>query len=445
MGTQKKTSSSSEASEAPVIILQEDHLISPQRIDRDALKVLSRLQDAGHTAYLVGGGVRDLYMDKEPKDFDISTSARPGELRKLFRNSRTIGRRFRLVQIFFPGNHIIEVSTFRCRSEYDLEGTDKLLQSNNTFGSQVDDAFRRDLTINALMYDIKDGSILDYTGGVEDLKSRLIRIIGDPDRRITRDPVRMLRAVRHAARSDFSIEEQTWKAIQKHRAKLNLCPVSRIRDELLKDLRGGASRKWVELALDSGLFGELFPFYNDLLLKGKDNLKYRQELVAALAVADRLHEKGNCIPEYMLIGLLLLPWAMYTFPVLANSTDQNRGDAYAMSLTIRKKLDINLLHLNLKKETREQIAGLLSHIPLFASNDGGTWPNWLSKKSYFKERSHFYMMYREAGGGKPVKALIVPRTSAKPKLKKKRGSSGGGRNPVFSRKEQKGGVFGFKR
>lgn len=445
MGTQKKSSSSSGSSEDPVIISQEEHLISPQRIDRDALKVLSRLQDAGHTAYLVGGGVRDLYLDKEPKDFDISTSARPGQLRKLFRNSRTIGRRFRLVQVFFPGNHIIEVSTFRCRSEYDLDGSNELLPSNNTFGSQVDDAFRRDLTINSLLYDIKDGSIIDYTGGVEDLKSRVIRIIGDPDRRITRDPVRMLRAIRHAARSDFSIEEQTWNAIQNHRAELRLCPVSRIRDELLKDLRGGASRKWVELALDSGLFGELFPFYNRLLLQSKNKSKYRQELIAALAVADRLHEKGSCIPEHMLLGLLLLPWAMYTFPALGSGDVQKRGDAYSLSLSIRKELDTNLLHLNLKKAIREQIAGLLSHLPLFASNDHDKWPRWLLKKSYFKERSQFYMLFREARGGKAVETLIMPRSSGKPRQKEKRGPSRGGRNPVFSRKEQKGGVFGFKR
>ena len=141
----------------PRIIPRSSHPISRKNIDREALKVLYRLRDAGHVAYLVGGGVRDLYLGKTPKDFDISTDARPGQLRKIFKNSRLIGKRFRLVQVFFPGDKIVEVSTFRCRSEYDLNGgnssaKEKVLAANNTFGTPSDDAFRRDLTINSLFY-----------------------------------------------------------------------------------------------------------------------------------------------------------------------------------------------------------------------------------------------------------------------------------------------------
>ncbi|MDH5298078.1 MAG: poly(A) polymerase, partial [Desulfobulbaceae bacterium] len=216
---------------APIVIPRSEHPISRQNIDREALKVLYRLRDAGFTAFLVGGGVRDLYLGKTPKDFDISTNAHPGELRKLFKNSRIIGRRFRLVQVFFRGGKIIEVSTFRCSSEHDLEGEDLVLAANNTFGNPAEDAFRRDLTINALFYEVENFSIIDYVGGVEDLNNRVIRIVGDPDRRIVRDPVRMLRAIRHAARSNFTIEPATWAAIVKHRDKLTLCPDSRIRDE----------------------------------------------------------------------------------------------------------------------------------------------------------------------------------------------------------------------
>ncbi len=154
----------------PVCIPRSDHPVSRKNIDREALKVMYRLRDAGHKAYLVGGGVRDLYLGKKPKDFDISTDARPGQIRKLFRNSRIIGRRFRLVQIFFRGDKVVEVSTFRRRSEFDLNGADKVLASNNTFGSPEEDAFRRDLTINAIFYEIENQSIIDYTGGVQDLK-----------------------------------------------------------------------------------------------------------------------------------------------------------------------------------------------------------------------------------------------------------------------------------
>ncbi len=249
----------------PRIIPRANHPISRKNIDREAMKVLYRLRDAGHVAYLVGGGVRDLYLGKTPQDFDISTNARPGQLRKIFRNSRLIGRRFRLVQVFFHGGKIVEVSTFRCRSEFDLNGVnstakEKVLAANNTYGTPSDDAFRRDLTINGLFYEIENNTIIDYTDGVKDLEQGLIRFIGEPDRRVQRDPARMLRVIRHAARNNFSIEPATWQAIITHKDKLDLCPISRIRDELLKDLRGSACKSWVELAMDSGIFYVLFPF-----------------------------------------------------------------------------------------------------------------------------------------------------------------------------------------
>ncbi len=250
----------------PRIIPRSNHPISRKNIDREALKVLYRLRDAGYIAYLVGGGVRDLYLGKTPKDFDISTNAKPGQLRKIFRNSRLIGRRFRLVQVFFHDSKIVEVSTFRCRSEYDLNGDsssakEKVLAANNTFGSPTDDAFRRDLTINGLFYEIENSSIIDYTDGVNDLEQGIIRFIGEPDIRIQRDPARMMRVIRHAARNNFTIEPDTWQAVIDHKEKLILCPISRIRDELMKDLRSTACRDWAELAMDSGIFYVLFPFY----------------------------------------------------------------------------------------------------------------------------------------------------------------------------------------
>ena len=300
--------------ETPRIILPSDHPITRKRIDREALKVLYRLRDAGHVAYLVGGGVRDLYLNKTPKDFDISTDARPGQLRKLFRNSRLIGRRFRLVQVFFPGNKIVEVSTFRCRSEYDLNGGvasngEKGLAANNTYGSPADDAFRRDLTINGLFYEIENSSIIDYTGGVRDLERGIIRFIGEPEKRVQRDPARMLRVIRHGARNNFAIEPATWQDIIDHREKLTLCPISRIRDELMKDLHCSACRAWMQLAVDSGIFYVLFPFYRPILA-GKDGPEKLRLLLALQAVVDRLHSGGRVLPDQVLFALLLLPWAM---------------------------------------------------------------------------------------------------------------------------------------
>ena len=165
----------------PLIIPRPEHTVSRRDIELEALKVLYRLLHAGYTAYLVGGGVRDLLLGKKPKDFDVVTDARPGELRKLFRNSRIIGKRFRLVQVFFRGGHIVEVSTFRRRSEFDeVQDQDAPPAKDNTFGTPAEDAQRRDLTINALFYNIGDFSLVDFVGGMEDLKAGRIRVIGRP-------------------------------------------------------------------------------------------------------------------------------------------------------------------------------------------------------------------------------------------------------------------------
>ena len=211
----------------PKIIPRPEHPISRADIDVEVLKVLYRLHHNGYKACLVGGSVRDLWLAKTPKDFDIATDAHPQELRRLFRDSRTIGRRFRLVQVFFKGGKVVEVSTFRRRSEFDGEGD--VLAPNNTFGTPAEDAQRRDLTINGLFYDIGDFSILDYVGGLEDLRKGIIRVIGCPEVRFRRDPVRMFRVVRHAARTGFAIDPATWAGIQSHRHLIRLCNRSRLR------------------------------------------------------------------------------------------------------------------------------------------------------------------------------------------------------------------------
>ncbi len=426
----------------PLIFGPDEHSISLDEFDRDALQVMRRLQEAGHTAYLVGGGVRDLFLGKKPKDYDISTDARPGQLRKIFRNSRTIGRRFRLVQVFFPGNKIIEVSTFRCRSEYDLEGKDVVLAANNTYGDERDDAFRRDLTINGLFYEIKNQTIIDYVGGVQDLKDKVVRIIGDAQRRITRDPVRMLRAVRHASRSGFHIEEKTWEAITGNCESLSVCPVSRIRDEFFKDLRSGASSLWLKIAVDSGLFGVLMPCYNKILAPAMVD-----SLQANLAVIDRLGGKGVAFDDDILLSLLLLPWARKRFPEI--STALKIGEAFTLSRRIRDDLKKSLAHFDIKRASKENIASKLGLLPLFEQNASAKgWPSWLRKKSYFKDNLLFYLLSAEAGGGEPVDEDVLPkpvqrqvRSRATAKSSKKRR----GRGPAWSKSKQKGGVFGFKR
>ena len=246
-----------EAHTEPRILERSEHPVSRRDIDPRVLKVLYRLIDAGHAAYLVGGGVRDLMIGRRPKDFDVATSAHPQEVRDLFRNSRLIGRRFRLVHVFF-GQHNIEVATFRRRAEDVPESEDPLIRHDNTFGTPEEDAFRRDFTINSLFYNPRSFQVIDYAGGVADLEARLIRTIGDPEVRMREDPVRMLRAVRFAAKLGFEIEPATRAAIERHREDLLNASVPRVVEEIYRAL-GIASA-----ARAFGLMHELALF--DLLL-----------------------------------------------------------------------------------------------------------------------------------------------------------------------------------
>ena len=186
----------------PTILDRPDHIVSRRNLDADAQKVLYRLEQAGFETYLVGGGVRDLLLRRRPKDYDVATSARPEEIRRLFRNSRIIGRRFRLVHVYFRGS-IVEVSTFRAAPDRSVQRggpKDLLVTNDNTYGTPREDAFRRDFTINALYYRVSDFTVVDYVGGLEDLGHKIIRVIGDPDIRFQEDPVRMLRCCELAAR-----------------------------------------------------------------------------------------------------------------------------------------------------------------------------------------------------------------------------------------------------
>ncbi len=440
----------------PLIIPESRHPLRSSLLDREALKVLYRLRDAGFKGYLVGGGVRDLYLGKSPKDFDISTDARPGQLRKLFRNSRTIGRRFRLVQVFFRGDKIIEVSTLRSQSEYDINDPDKILPHNNTFGTLEEDAFRRDLTINALFYEIESNTVIDYTGGVEDLKNSVIRIVGDPSRRFTRDPVRILRVVRHAARAGFSIEKETFAAISIHSNKLPLCPASRLRDEIFKDLKSGACRKWAELCMDTPVWKTLFPMYPFSGKKGEDQ-KMKKELLALCGVLDSLYQKNGDsgkqvdIPDAMLFAVLLLPWAIRYFKLLETVF---RGRTYhQLSRKIREKIDAYIGQpYNMKRMAKDSIATLLINLPTFHNNArNGKIPKWLYKKSYYRDCSRFYSIYQESIGLNTVNTedfFLQKKDKTFVNLKTiksvKNGSAGRkGLNPAFSSKES--GVFGLRK
>jgi poly(A) polymerase len=300
----------------PLIIPRTKHLISRRMIDEEALKVLYRLHRHGFLSYLVGGSVRDLLLGKIPKDFDVATNAHPHEINALFKNSRVIGRRFRLVYVFFKGRKIIEVSTFRSQSEFEEVQTDEGdIIRIDSFGTPEEDALRRDITINGLFYNIADFSIIDYVGGMADLERRVIRTIGDPDERFQQDPVRMIRVIRHAARTGFSIKDETYQAILQHREEIRKCSPSRLRDEFLRELKEGVAGSSLQLMLQTGLLFSLFPDLERALGDRSLSVKKTQEFFLSLFdLVDQLIKTGRRVSESILLALFLTPFLQAVTP-----------------------------------------------------------------------------------------------------------------------------------
>jgi poly(A) polymerase len=245
----------------PVVYKRADHCISRKDIDSDALKVLYRLNSLGYTAYLVGGGVRDLLLGRKPKDFDVGTSATPPEVRKAFRNCFLIGRRFRLAHIRF-GTKVIETATFRRSSQSVGEIIEHAAEGpfeDNTFGTPETDAYRRDFTVNGLFYNIKDFSVIDWVGGMKDIKKKVIRSIGDPDIRFQEDPVRMMRAIKFSSRLGFKIERGTEAAIKRRHSCIRTAAIPRVCEEVFRLFTYGSSAQAFSMLYKYGLLGDLLP------------------------------------------------------------------------------------------------------------------------------------------------------------------------------------------
>ena len=245
----------------PTVYKRPEHCISRKNIDPDAIKVLYRLSNLGYTAYLVGGGVRDLLLGRTPKDFDIGTSAKPAEVKHAFRNCFLIGRRFRLAHIRF-GEKIVETATFRRNSQTVgeiIEHAGEGPFEDNTFGSPETDAYRRDFTVNGLFYNIKDFSVIDYVGGMKDIEKRIIRSIGDPEIRFQEDPVRMMRAVKFSSRLGFKIERKTLAAMKKYHSCILTAAVPRVCEEVFRLFPYGHSSEAFRLMWETGLLGDLLP------------------------------------------------------------------------------------------------------------------------------------------------------------------------------------------
>lgn len=229
-------------------------------IDADAIRVIEQLRKHGYEAYLVGGCVRDLYLKRKPKDFDVATNATPEQIRRTFRNSRIIGRRFTIVHVYY-GSKIIETATFRQPPKSSGDEDDNLIKQDNNWGTLEDDAKRRDFTINGLFYDIKKNKVVDSVGGLADLERGVIRSIGDPKLRFEEDPVRMMRAIKFAARLDFVINEEEWSAIASTAGDIARCSKARVLEEIYKLLRSGSAHRSFALLQVSGLLEHLWPEY----------------------------------------------------------------------------------------------------------------------------------------------------------------------------------------
>ncbi len=370
-------------------------------IDEEALKVLYRLHRHGFLAYLVGGSVRDLLLGKVPKDFDVATNAHPHEINALFKNSRIIGRRFRLVQVFFRGRKIIELSTFRSRSEFEgTETEDGELVRKESFGTPEEDALRRDITINGLFYNIANFSIIDYVGGMADLNSRVIRTIGDPDERFQQDPVRMIRVIRHAARTGFPIEDKTYEAILRHRDEIQECSPSRLRDEFLRELKEGAAKPSLHFMLQTGLLFSLFPDLERALGNRSLSTEKAQEVFLSLFdLADQLIKTGRTLSESILLALLLTSYLQAITP--EHPFLERREKYLYLAQTIHWAIHQILTPFSFPRWAKEMAYQILmAQTNLRRSVETGGIPKRLRMKKYFKEAVFLFGIEAQAKGEK---------------------------------------------
>ena len=406
-------------------------LIARERVDADAAKVVKRLTRSGHLAYLVGGGVRDLLLGQKPKDFDIATSARPHEVRALFRNCRVIGRRFRLAHVLFGGGKIIEVATFRrdprdddgptASSVEDEDGmrlvphrkqvdeqADLLIRHDNAFGEPHEDALRRDFTCNGLFYDIERDEVIDYVGGVPDVRARLVRTIGDPAIRFREDPIRILRAVKFCARLDLGIDPEVYDAMIDQRTTVSRASPPRTFEEILRLLRGGASQRAFYLLWDTGLLAVMLP---ELAAYLDDTGDERDVVWKRLMAIDRHAAEGDLPNDSILLAALLQSPA-------EEYMEGEKDPAFAFDSFVEDMA----MRFTVPRRIRERMRILLSVQKRLRDGKVGN----LARREFFSDSALLYGLDCEARGlPVPVWAYDVARYVEPPALKKNKRATPG--------------------
>lgn len=401
-------------------------------LDPDVLKVLRRLQGRGFTTYLVGGCVRDLLVGRYPKDFDVATAALPQQVRDTFGNCRLIGRRFRLAHVMFR-DHIVEVATFRKApspsspedveadmeledDEAALEGgeevhtpqrdADLLIREDNEFGTPIEDAFRRDFTINGLYYDTVRGEVLDFVGGMDDIEARLVRTVGIPERRFREDPVRMIRAIKFSASLGFPIEDKTWMALVESSGEIRRAAPPRIQEEMFRMLRGGYAERSLRLMSEGGLLSHVLPLVDTQLRaevagEGLGEDPPTAGVLGWLSAVEMIDQSRAPLPNHILIVAMIatLAWRRVdlTLPIpVGQAWFQHCDDVlHEISGPMRvSRRDRELARLALLGFTRMMFPGKKKG---FLSS--------LVRRSYFPDTLVLFMLHILAGDGDPTEAL----------------------------------------
>lgn len=367
----------------PRIIPRHHHHLSRQAISKNALKVLYHLQRHGFQAYLVGGSIRDILLGAVPKDFDIATDAHPEQIKRIFRNCLLIGRRFRIAHIRFP-DEIIEVTTFRAsasKSDHRRLSATGMLLRDNVYGSIHEDVWRRDFSINALYYNIRDFSIIDYCNGLDDIQHQRIRMIGSPEERYQEDPVRLLRAIRLAAKfPTFKFDEATEAALIQQAPRLTQVPSSRLFEETLKLFHSGSAVITYRLLKQYGLFQQLFPMLSVAL----EDIHAVRWIETALAHTDQRFRDDKPLSPAFLFAVLLWPVLMretqcritqavsysIAYPQAMREVIANQQKYIAITRFCSQMMqDIWLMQSGLVKRHPKQIKRLLMHPRFRAAYD----------------------------------------------------------------------------